>query len=256
MAERGSEEWWRNYLLKGHRLEGVARLVFPHLPASPRCKVCRVPFGGLGRLLRYLGWSPSRKNPQICGFCSDRLPPGGAEIELAVLVADVRGYTQMSEHLPGKEVAELMNRFYALATDVLLEHDALIDKFMGDSVQALFIPGVAGVGYCQKAFLAGQALLKRLGSDTREAWLPVGIGINAGIAFVGNVGAASVVDLTAIGDTVNVASRIQAQAAPGEILMSESIYEAVSTNLGELEFRSLTVKGKEEPINVRVWTVR
>jgi len=253
-AKRGSEEWWRNYLLKGHRLEGIARLVFPRLPSSPRCKVCRVPFSGVGRVLRYLGWSPSRKNPQLCGFCSDRLPPGGAEIDLAILIADVRGYTQMSEQLPGQEVAELMNRFYTLATDVFLGHDALIDKFMGDSVQALFIPGVAGAGYCKKAFAAAQMLLKGLGYNrSSEAWLPVGIGISTGIAFVGNVGAANIVDLTAIGDTVNVASRIQAQAAPGEILMSETVYEAVGTDLGPLESRSLTVKGKNEPVKVRVW---
>lgn len=247
-----NERWWKDYLTKGHRLEHLARRLFPLLPSSPRCKICFVPFAGFGRPLRFLGWSPSRKNPRLCGWCCERLPLGGAEVDIAVLFADVRNYTALVEQLPAPEAAALMNRFYQVATHVLIDHDAIIDKLMGDSVMALFIPGIAGPGYREIAVRAGEALLRGIGYGAPDGpSLPLGVGIHAGPAFVGNVGAEGVVDFTAIGDTVNVASRIQAQAAAGTILMSEAVYAAVADRYGALESRSLTLKGKQEPVAVR-----
>ena len=247
-----NERWWKDYLTKGHRLEHQARRIFPFLPAPPRCKICFVPFGGLGRPLRYLGWSPSRKNPRLCTWCCERLPLGGAEVDIAVLFADVRNYTSLAEQLPGPDVAALVNRFYQVATQALIDHDAIIDKLLGDSVMALFIPGIAGSRYREMAVRAGEALLRGNGYGTPDGpLLPLGVGIHAGPAFVGNVGAEGVVDFTAIGDTVNVASRIQAQAAAGTILMSEAVYAAVADRYGELKSRSLALKGKQEPVVVR-----
>ena len=98
---------------------------------------------------------------------------------------------------------------------------------------------------------AGEALLRGVGHGTPTApWLTLGVGIHAGPAFVGNVGSEGVVDFTAIGDTVNVASRIQGQAAAGTILMSETVYAAVAGRYGELASRSLTLKGRQEPMPV------
>lgn len=252
LSQQGNTDWWHDYLVKGHRLEHVARRLFPLLPSSPRCKICFVPFAGFGRPLRFLGWSPSRKNPRLCGWCCERLPLGGAEVDIAVLFADVRNYTSLVEQLPSASVAALMNRFYQVATHVLIDHDAIIDKLLGDSVMALFIPGITGSGYREMAVQAGEALLRGVGYGTPEGpWLPLGVGIHAGPAFIGNVGAEGVVDFTAIGDTVNVASRIQAQAAAGTILMSEAVYAAVADRCGKLESRSLTLKGKQEPVAVR-----
>jgi adenylate cyclase len=251
-SQQDNEAWWHDHLVKGHRLEHLARRFFPLLPSSPRCKICFVPFAGFGLPLRFLGWSPSRKNPRLCTWCCERLPPGGAEVDIAVLFADIRNYTSMAEQLPSSDVATLMNRFYQAATQVLIDHDAIIDKFLGDSVMALFIPGVAGPGYRDMAVRAGEALLRSVGYGGQNGpWLPLGVGIHAGPAFVGNVGADGVVDFTAIGDTVNVASRIQSQAAAGTILISETIYAAVAGRYGELEARSLTLKGKQEPVTVR-----
>lgn len=251
-SQQGNEVWWQDHLVKGHRLEHLARRLFPLLPSSPRCKVCFVPFAGLGLPLRFLGWSPSRKNPRLCTWCCERMPLGGAEVDIAVLFADVRNYTALVEQLPAPEAAALMNRFYQVATHVLIDHDAIIDKLLGDSVMALFIPGVAGPGYREMAVRAGEALLRGVGYGTPEGpWLPLGVGIHAGPAFVGNVGAEGVVDFTAIGDTVNVASRIQAQAAAGTILLSEAVQAAVADRYGALEARSLTLKGKQEPVAVR-----
>ena len=251
-SQQGNEDWWRDHLVKGHRLEHLARRLFPLLPSSPRCKICFVPFAGFGLPLRFLGWSPSRKNPRLCTWCCERMPPGGAEVDVAVLFADIRNYTALVEQMPGQDVATLMNRFYKVATQVLIDHDAIIDKLLGDSVMALFLPGVAGPGYRDMAVRAGEALLRGVGYGTPAGpWLPLGVGIHAGPAFVGNVGAEGVVDFTAIGDTVNVASRIQAQAAAGTILMSETVYAAVANRYGKLNSRTLTLKGKQEPVAVR-----
>ena len=251
-SQQHNEAWWRDHLVKGHRTEHLARRLFPFVPASPRCKICFVPFAGFGRSLQFLGWSPSRKNPRLCTWCCERLPLGGAEVDIAVLFVDIRNYTSLVEQMPGQDVATLMNRFYRVATQALIDHDAIIDKLLGDSVMALFIPGVAGPGYRDMAVRAGEALLRSVGYGAPDGpWLPLGVGLHAGPAFVGNVGAEGVVDFTAIGDTVNVASRIQAQAAAGTILMSEAVYAAVAGRYGELEPRSLTLKGKHEPVAVR-----
>lgn len=141
---KGSEEWWIDYLTHGHQLEGMARWLFPKLPSNPRCKICNVPFKGFGKIFSRFGWSPSRKNPKMCGFCSDRLPTGGANVEVAILVVDVRGYTSLSESMDPSELVNKLNVFFNTCTDALMRHDALIDKYLGDAVQALFLPGVAG----------------------------------------------------------------------------------------------------------------
>ena len=253
MAERGSEEWWRDYLTRGHRLEGVARALFPLLPSNPRCKVCRVPFKGFGHVLRLFGWSPSSKNPTICGLCSGRLPAGGAEVEVAVLVADVRGYTTLSENTPPMELAATMSRLFDLLTRELVAHDALIDKYMGDGLQALFISGVAGPDYEARALqaaLSAQRALLDASQDVRT--LPVGIAIHAGRAFVGNVGAQGMVDLTAMGDVVNIANRLQGFAAGGQIVLGEDLYQRHRALLGELRPIALSLKGKKEPYAARI----
>ena len=248
-SKKGTEEWWQQYLTQGHQLEGIARVLFPRLPGGERCKVCSVPFGGFGRIFRLFGWAPSSKNPRLCGFCSDRLPAGGANVQVAVLVADVRGYTSMSERLSGQEVAAKMNRFFESCTSTLMEHDALIDKYLGDAVQALFLPGIAGADYVRSAVRAALALSK----EFQEAGLPVGVGIHCGEAFVGNVGIAGIIDLTAMGDVVNTVHRLQGMAAPGEVIVTDAVYESFGADsIGEFESGwsrlDLELKGKTDKV--------
>jgi hypothetical protein len=143
-----AEDQWRKVLMTGHRPLVISRRVWRHVPSAPRCKVCGNPFGGIGgRIARVAGYSPSRKNPNLCARCCDALPRGGAEVDIGVLFADVRGSTALGERKSASDYAGLLNRFYAVATDVLLRHDALIDKLIGDQAMALFIPGVAGRDY-------------------------------------------------------------------------------------------------------------
>jgi hypothetical protein len=108
------------------------------LPASPRCRLCMAPFGGLGPIL---GIRPSRKNPKFCNACFERAPMGGQDMELGVFFADVRGFTALAEQHTAREMTRLLNRFYDLATEVLCGHDAIIDKMIGDERACTSVKG-------------------------------------------------------------------------------------------------------------------
>src|SRR5690606_31282486 len=97
-----------------------------------------------GHVCRAMGFRPSRKNPLLCSLCCEKLPPGGAEIETAILFADVRGSTALAERLGPAEYAATLNRFYRVATEALMRHEATIDKLIGDEVMAFFVPGFVG----------------------------------------------------------------------------------------------------------------
>ncbi len=245
---------WRKLLIEGHRRLHVVQRLFRHLPGPPRCKVCHNPFGGIGgKVLGLVGFRPSRKNPNLCTRCCDALPVGGAEVDIAVLFADVRGSTLLAERTEPARYAELLNSFYRDATEVLVRHDAIIDKLIGDEIMALFIPGICGAEYRVRAADAALALLRTVGRhEASQPSLPIGAAVNAGLAYVGNVGAEGVVDFTALGDTVNTAARLASNASAGEVLLSESVYAAVSKKLPDLEQRTLVLRGKGSPVSVRV----
>lgn len=222
------------------------------MPSSPRCKLCLRPFGGLGRILPGSGFSPSRKNPNFCKSCFEQAPVGCRDLEVGVLFADVRGYTALSESLAPSEITELMNRFYTLATELLLRHDAVIDKLIGDEVMALFIPSWTPNAVAEMVS-AGDELLRGVGFGSDEKpWLPLGIGVDCGVASVGNVGTEDVKDFTAIGDVVNTAARLQECAQAGQLVMSEQVHNVVRPEWPESATVELELKGKSEPVRAYV----
>lgn len=165
-----------------------------------------------------------------------------------MLFADVRGYTALSESRPTAEVTDLMNRFYALATEVLVRHDAVIDKLIGDEVMALFIPSWTP-NATSHMLQAAEDLLRGVGLGSgEEPWLPLGIGIDYGLASVGNVGSGDVKDFTAIGDVVNTAARLQACAEAGQLVMSERVRATLEVPRPEGAAVELHLKGKAEPV--------
>jgi len=181
--------------------------------------------------------------------------PGGAEVELTMLFVDVRGSTTIAENMNTLEFSRLMNRFYEAAINVLVRADAFIDKLVGDEVTALFIPGYAGKDHAHKAVEAGKALLRVTGhGSARGPWVPVGVGIHTGTAWVGSIVGASgaAADFTALGDNVNIAARLASNAGPGEVLISESTYKNAQISNISLEKRTLELKGKSEKFVVRV----
>lgn len=184
--------------------------------------------------------------------------PGGAELEISMLFVDVRGSTRMAEGMTPASFGELMNRFYKAATDVLIRTDAVIDKLVGDEVIGLYLPLFTGPNHARPAVLAARELLLATGhGEDRDPWLPIGIGVHTGLAYVGTVGGAedTVRDITALGDNVNVTARLASLARPGEALISEVAYAAGDLDLGELESRLLELKGRSEPISARVLQV-
>jgi len=181
--------------------------------------------------------------------------PGGTEVEISMLFVDVRGSTSLAEKMSAKDFSRLMNRFYKAATKVLIKTDAFIDKFVGDEVTGLFFPLFTGPNHARAATRAAQELLQVTEhADRKGSWLPVGVGVHTGVAYVGTVSGAegSVKDVTALGDNVNIAARLASMAGAGEALISDAAYGAADLKLGDLEQRQLELKGKSEPIGVRV----
>jgi len=239
----------QEYLRPHARTLRLVRRVMRSLPSHPRCKLCFAPFSGFGgRFVRIAGFAPSRKNPNYCNTCFEKGPDGGEELRIGVLFADIRGYTTLSETTPPEEVRALLARFYDAATNVLISADAIMDKLVGDQVLALFVPYlILDEEIVPRMVTAAQALLVAVGyGDEGGAWCPLGIGLDAGTAYVGNVGAGEVKDFTAIGDVVNTGSRLQGAAASGEIVMSSRVYDAVRERYPDATSRLLELKGKAE----------
>ncbi|HEY6650607.1 MAG TPA: adenylate/guanylate cyclase domain-containing protein [Mycobacterium sp.] len=170
-------------------------------------------------------------------------------MDVAVLFADVRGSTALGQRGAASDFASLLNRFYVAATQTLLRHDAVIDKLIGDEVMAFFVRGISGPQYRRRAVRAGVDLLKAVGYGTDEGpWLEVGVAVNAGVAYVGNVGG-SVVDFTALGDPVNISARMQQHAAGGELLVASGVADELMANSAR---RALNLRGHTQPINAFV----
>jgi adenylate cyclase len=248
-------DFWRAILNGEHPGLRRGRHLLGVLPRGPRCKLCNAPFSGpFVPLMGLLGKRPSKRNPRFCGDCLTTTPVGGAEVELSLLFADVRGSTTLAEQLRATEFAERMNRFYQAGTEALIRTDALIDKFMGDQVIGLYVPGFAGPDHARLALQAAQELLRATGHQDRgDPWLPIGVGVHTGIAYVGTVGSDSTVtDVTVLGDAANIAARLASAAGQGEVLVTEQAYTAARVCRDDLEHRTLQLKGRSEPVDVRV----
>ena len=254
MADRQADDLLWQALLTGE-LPALrrGRFVLKFLPSEPRCKMCNAPFRGIGApLMRMVGRGPARGNPRFCGFC-ERIAqrhPGGTEIELSLLFADVRGSTDLAEPLRPAEFGRLLNRFYDQTTRVLIDSDALIDKLVGDAVIGLYFPGFAGAGHARQAIRAAQRLREENG-----AGLPIGIAVHTGTVYAGIVGSSDTfVDFTVLGDAVNIAARLASAAGPGEILISAAAYRASKLDISGLDRRTLALRGHRQPVEVEVWS--
>jgi adenylate cyclase len=243
------EDWEVAWRLHEQGLGGAVAALFRALPSSPRCGICGAPFAGVGRwVVGPLGYRPSRKNPTVCGTCVEYSPPGGMTQYVGVLFADLRGFTARFDGGDPREASLLLRRFYRCAEDVLFP-DAVIDKLIGDEVMALYLPDLKpdlSRGDVP-ALMLDQAveLLRSVGyqSDS-EPFAEMGIGIDVGEAFVGNIGQRALYDFTAVGDVVNTASRLQSHAASGEVVLSERVATGLADPVGTRV--ELQLKGKPE----------
>lgn len=219
------------------------RRLYRHLPASPRCRLCLVPFGGLGR---WLGLRASRKNANFCQSCIEAAPMGGHEMRTGVLFADIRGFTSYSEAHGPSAAAGVLSRFYALASEVLAEDDSLVE-LVGDQVMALYLPMFPSLREREPEVMiaAARRLLDAVGRE--QGLLPIGVGLHIGTCSVGNVGKGAEKDFTAVGDVVNTAARLQGQAEAGEIVLSAEVHAEAPAAAAAARPTSLELKGKAEP---------
>jgi adenylate cyclase len=244
------EELARSILLGTHPGMRFGRRVFSRIPSDPRCKLCANPFHGLGGgIMRIMGRAPWPKNPKYCTACFKQLSTNrmGAEIECSLLFADVRGSTTLAEEMRPAEFRGLMNRFFETAARVLVRHDAVVDKFVGDEVIGIFIPAMTGELHAQRAVAAARTLV----AETAP-WVPIGAGVNTDTAYVGTVGEGENLDLTAMGDAVNVTARLASAAAAGEVLVTAAAARAARLDEAALEHRQLTLRGRTRPTEVVV----
>lgn len=225
-------------------------------PGSPRCKQCYLPLGGpMAWAFKLRGLRPSDGNPNFCNNCElfVREHPGGVEVEMAFLFADVRGSASMAERVSPTKFTESMNQFFSAANRVLISSDAYIDKLVGDEVVSFYMPYLGG-DKSRLAVRAGKELLIATGHQAPEGpWLPVGVGVNTGVAFIGSVGTPDGrTDFTAMGDVVNVTARLASLASSGEILIGASAWAEAALTDETVHPRRLQVKGKSDPIDVFV----
>ena len=248
----GTDLWRRMLTGEDPSLRKVRRR-WRHIPSAPRCKVCASPFHGAGGLAARIFWhGPMRNNPLLCKACFGSLSkhPGGAEIDISVVFADVRGSTALAERTSAHDYRELIQTYYRVAAAAIDSNDGVIDKFLGDGIMALFIPVIAGENHAARAITAGRAILAavdREGLTTKG--LQVGAGVHSGEAFVGVVGSDEKLDFTALGDTVNIAARLGGLAGPGELLVSRMTWDMAGLGPPPSE-REVDIAGREGGLSV------
>ncbi len=168
------------------------------------------------------------------------------------MFVDIRGFTSLAERPSPAEVAGRLNRFYSLATNAVFRYDGTVDKMVGDQVMAFFGAPVHRHDQPQRVVQTALEIVRGVIAMAEEESLRVGAGIATGEAFVGNVGQGEVKDYTVLGDTVNVAARLQGAAAPGAILLTQETYSYVESQFPNAVRRELELKGKSERVVARV----
>ena len=251
-GEHRNEEFWREFLANPDPVQGFGRGILSRLPADPRCQLCASPFRGPGgAVFRILGKSQSANNPRMCTSCEKVLLRyrGGAEVDASLLFADIRGSTALAEQMAPTSFRDLLDRFYTVASETVFDHGGIVDKFVGDELVAAF-PPLLGERHAERAVAAARDLLRATGhADPGGPWVPVGAGVHTGRMWFGTIGDGNHVEITTVGDVVNTTARLASQAGAGEILVSVPAGTAAGLD-PQLERRSLSLKGKGEPVEV------
>lgn len=260
---------WHTYLTTGNMPASVHDPWFEHkalrpivkrLPKSPRCRICYYPFEGVGGWIskNLLHLKPSTLNPYMCNLCERFATEyhGGVELKISIMFVDVRGSTTMAEKMSPEEYSRKINRFYRSATEVFYKYNGWVEKLLGDEVAGFFVPGFAGPQFPKAAVNAGKQALKAMGYGSPSGpWMPVGVGVHTGVAYIGSVDAdGGVSNISILGDAVNTAARLTSLAAPGELILSDATREAADLRTDRMEARTLELKGKSNAVDA--WVIK
>ena len=181
---------------------------------------------------------------------------GGESREIAVLFVDIRGFTKLSEELAPEQVVEMLNEYLSLTTEAIFSNGGTLDKFIGDATMAVFNAPVDLPDYKARAVQAAldivhgaekinERIKKKIGRE-----VSFGVGVHCGTAVVGNIGCETRMDYTAIGDTVNTASRLEGKALGGQVVISEAMYRSLGDRLISEPLGEVELKGKAEPMQI------
>ncbi|MCR4898077.1 MAG: adenylate/guanylate cyclase domain-containing protein [Acholeplasmatales bacterium] len=205
----------------------------------------------IGTFKRYI-------SPDVCNALVDKdkeaLALGGRKRNVACLFVDIRGFTKMSEELKPEEVVDVLNGYLDMATKQIFKYGGMVDKFIGDCVMAIFNAPLDLDDYIFKAVCAAYGIIKQgkeISNYVEEKYnkkLEFGVGVHFGDAVIGNIGSKTRMDFTAIGDTVNTASRIEASALGNQVLISSDVYEILKDRIEVIDAGERNFKNKKEAI--------
>lgn len=187
---------------------------------------------------------------------TDEVTLVGERKDVTLMFVDMRGFTSLSEKMEPEEVVGVLNEYLELCSQAIFEYEGTIDKFMGDGIMVIFGAPVSQEDHALRAVKTalmmqeqGKLLTKRL-EEKYERAIAFGVGINSGPAVVGNIGSQERLDYTAIGDTVNLAARLESNAKPKQILISASTYQLVKEAINCQALEPIQVKGKSKPVKI------
>lgn len=189
---------------------------------------------------------------------------GGESKEITVMFADIRGFTSMSERLEPNEVVDMLNEFFTVMTEEIFKEGGTLDKYIGDCIMAFFGAPLSQEDHAKRAIKSAWKMLKNL-DELKKQWVDVGkvyshliddfsigIGIHTGRAVVGNVGTMKRMDYTAIGDTVNLASRLEGVSEKNQMVISHDTYKYVKEVVEVEPLEPMRVKGREQPVKIYI----
>lgn len=185
-----------------------------------------------------------------------RIELGGRSRDIAVLFVDIRGFTSLSEEMGPEEVVDILNHYLGDITNAIFKNGGTLDKFIGDAVMAIYNAPLSVEEYCCKAVQTAFDIIESMKSVNMEfkktygIEIGCGVGIHCGKAVVGNIGCEYRMDYTAIGDTVNIAERLESQAKADEILISSDVYEQIKEHFSAVPVGEKELKGRQDKVMV------
>lgn len=249
VKEDGNEELWHTIFAVGHPDLSKQQSFHGKLPKDPRCRLCNAPFSGLGGLyMRFRGKKESSRNKHYCNACDGFLEtfPGGAEVEMSLLFADIRSSTAYAEKAGPQAASARVNRFLDAATQTITDNDGFILAFYGDCIVAVWPPGFVGPDHAGKALETAKALSRTIGTGADS--IPVGVGVHSGEVYIGTVQAAQGLfrDVSVFGLNVNITARLAAAAGAGEAIASQALAERAGAT--DQAFEAHDLKGISDPV--------
>ncbi len=188
----------------------------------------------------------------------DNLGLGGKKAVVTVLFSDIRGFTTMSEQMSAEQVSQILNEYFTEMEPIITKYNGVINKFIGDAVMAIFGEPIQDKNHPQNAVKCAFAMLEKV-KELQKKWaqegkpkIEIGIGINTGEVFVGNIGSVNRMEYTVIGDTVNLASRLESynKTYKTKMLISSSTYEEVKGIVNVIRISDVQIRGKAHKMDI------